>query len=208
VTTMLDNRALTDARQPLGRDFEILMASLESGPITFHRKEFHAEFASLTEGTAQFVFEFTTDRRRELVVPWSESVERELFRRGISMDKPEHEAVRGGKLLLSALAYLDLSFGASLVDPALRDTVARRFADVGPLRELLTNTTESALDKSTPSFVECANMVSNTVDGYGNSLVLELGYPNREAYAILVGAVYFMFDRRYLLSTRSAVLGS
>ncbi|MFN0252811.1 MAG: hypothetical protein ACKV2T_38410 [Kofleriaceae bacterium] len=207
MTTMLGNPALKDARQPLDPEFIDFLAALDENRVTFHRREFRAEFASLTDSIAKFTFEFTTDQRRELIVPWSEAVELELYRRGIALDKPEDEAVRGGKLLLSALAYLDLSFGVSLVDPAIRETISRRFARVPPLRDLIEKTPETAIDRSTPSFRECVSMVTHTIDGYGNSLVLELGYPNREAYAILLGAVYFMFDQRHSLSTKGVMLG-
>lgn len=207
MTTMLESRALTDARQPLAPEFVDLLASIDAGRITFHRKEFRPGFASLTDGTVHFAFEFTTDRRRELFVPWSESVERELFRRGVAMDKPEDEAVRGGRLLLSALAYLDLAFGRPLVDAAIRDAIDRRFTRVTPLRNLVAKTPDPQVERANPSFVECVSMVSNTIDGYGNSLMLELGYPNQEAFSILLGAVYFMFDRRHQLSTKHVVLG-
>jgi hypothetical protein len=208
MTTMLSDRALKDARQPLAPEFVEFLAAVDGNQVTFRRKSFRTRFASINEDIAQFSFEFTTERQRELIVPWSESVERELLRRRIAMDKPEDEAVRGGKLLLSALAYLDLSFGAALVDPSIREIVARRFGEAPSLRDLLEQTPEAPIDRTTPSFVDCVAIVSHTIDGYGNSLVLELEYPNREAYAILLGAVYFMFDRRYLVSTKHLVLRS
>jgi len=205
--TILESRALTDARQPLPSEFVDLLAAIDENRITFHRKAFRADLASLTEDTAHFVFDFTTNRRRELLIQWSDSVENELLRRGIAMDAAEDEAARGGRLLLSTLAYLDLSFGTRLVDAAIKNTVGDRFAHVEPIRTLIEQIPDFQVDQATPSFIDCAFVVRSTIDGYGNSLVLHLGYPNQEAFAILVGAVYFMFDRRHQLSTKQVVLG-
>ena len=204
--TLLSNPALKESRQPLAPEFQDLLRATDAGRITFHRKEFLAEFDPLGEGSSQFVFEFTADARRELTVPWTLAVDRELILRHIALDKPEHEALRGGQLLLATLTRLDLIFGASLVDASLRDIMTKRLASVGPIRDLLAKSEPSTVDQRTDAFRECLFATTHVIDGYGNSLILELGYSNRDAYPILGGALYSMFDNRHLLSTRSAML--
>src|SRR5262249_5977399 len=152
--TLLSNPALKASRQPLGPEFADLLRAIDDRRVTFHRKEFFAEFDPLGEGSSQFVFELTIDTPKELTVPWRLTVDRELILRGIALDKPEHEALRGGLLLLAALTHLDLIFGASPVDASIRDILTKRLASVAPIRDLLAKTEPSTVDRRTDVFRE------------------------------------------------------
>jgi hypothetical protein len=190
----LIDQALEQSRRPLDASFEALLAELDAGTTEIRGAAFEIE-----TDPPQFVLEHATrgGPPLRLVVAWSERVERELLRRKVVMDSPEDEAARGGALIVAALRILDLAYGEELVAAALWGAVEDRFGTIPSIRTVLARSHYPPTPRSS-ALHECRAKLREMFDGYGNALVTELGYSNRDAYPVLVAAVYYVMDRRFL----------
>ena len=135
--------------------------------------------------------------------PWSPRFEREqLFPRRIRMKHPDEEALRASLNLLNALQLLDIVFGKDYVSAVLWELVSARYSRIDVVARTLSRITHYSPHFSDSS-VECQRQIAAHIDGYQNSLMLELGYDAESAYRIVVVALVYVLDRRHMLTVRS-----
>jgi len=152
-----------------------------------------------------FEFGFNTNSGVEKVVQnWMEKIETDFYRAGIQMDSSLSEALRGGTLLLSNMNWPDLQFGRDFTDHVIWDFVNERFGTIEVIRNLLEKIPFNS-PRNSASYAECKNFVSTSINGYGNSLVIQLHYGNDIAFPILVAAVAYMLDLRFSITLRKAL---
>lgn len=206
---------MTDSLQKLIKDMERPLSALEAAFLKEYDEErpefFKAEFLQHSNDPWQtkpgfFQFEFSSSPPifKTLKFDWTPTFERELFQRRIKMARPEQEAIRGSTLLLSNLRFPGIKFGEDYTNAVLLEVIKDRFGEIGVVSELLAEIRRYNPNKGV-SYAECKNYLKSAIDGYGNSLVLELGYKDNTAFAILVGAVVAMLDKRFRISLRKTI---
>jgi hypothetical protein len=198
-------QALIGSRRPLEPPVVAFLELLASTKVIFHARQFVVDPDPLSDEPPRFHFDYSANhRRQQLDIVWSEPVERQLLERKIAMATPEHEALRGGTLLLSALQYIDLPYGKDYVDAVLWEAVKARYGAFPSIRQLLDQIPHIRASRS-QSYGDCMFQIEHMLDGYGGSLVTQLDYSKKAAYPIVVAAVYHMLDRRHLISARKVL---
>lgn len=182
----------------LAKEVANFLQLVDAGKAQVTSSRFVASLDPLIDPVSHFEISYSAKRPETLRVEWSETVERAFLERGIKMDLLEEEALRGGTLLFSTMRFLDTAFGKVLIDTALSRAVLSRFATIPAIVQLLHQWRADEDPRSIPR--ECKAQIDLVFDGYGNSLLLELHYPADDAYAILVGAIFYLIDKRFLIS--------
>jgi hypothetical protein len=155
----------------------------------------------LTPDDLSFSFK-TSIGTKEL--PYSHQLNGALLRRHVRMDTPTKEAIRMGKLLLDNLRLPDAQFGKHYTDAVLWPVLDERFGHVELIRDTLDQMSHHDPYQG-ESLAECRKYLEDCVRGIGNSIVLELGYQEPTAFAVLAGAIYSMLDQRHHISARKVL---
>jgi hypothetical protein len=205
---------MSDSLQKLIKDMERPLSSKEISFLRLLDEEkpefFTAEFIlpdnpfQTKSGFFQFEFSSKPPIFRTVNIDWSPGFERELFKRHIKMARPEQEAIRGSMLLLSNLRFPGVKFGEDYTNAVLAEVIKERFGKIQVVADLLSDIREYNPNKGV-SYSECRDYLRSAINGYGNSLVFELKYKDNTAFAILVGAVVAMLDKRFRISLRKTL---
>lgn len=205
---------MSDSLQKLIKEMEEPLSSSAIKFLKLYDKKkpefFTASFEDSTDpfrlGNGEFKFEltYTPPQLVEFTVPWSPKFESELYRRHIKMASPEQEAIRGGFLLLSNLKFSGIKFGEDYTNAVLVELIKERFGTIDVIRNLLEKVREYNPSKGN-SYLDCKNYLKSAINGYGNSLVLELKYKDSKAFIIMVAAIVVLIDKRFRISLRETL---
>ena len=146
-----------------------------------------------------FEFYFRLDNApAELILTcsWMVTLEEELYRRRLKVSTHGEEAYRSGTRLLSNLRLPDIQYGKGYTSQVLWRYLDARFGNIPQVREILDNMAHYRPYESVHA-LDCQNYIKSSIDGLGNSLILQLHYNEKEAFSILVGAIIYMLDKRY-----------
>lgn len=137
------------------------------------------------------------DQRR---VEWSPSLERFLFEAGIKATNESQESLRGANLLLQNVRAADMKWGKDYVNAVLHGLLHELYPKQPVIQDLLDHV--PAGDPSgSRAFSDCYQYLENCLRGYGNSLVMELGYKSVSASTIFTHAIAMLFDARHRITS-------
>lgn len=196
-----------ELKTPFPKEFKSLLENIENGISKFVQVNFIAPSDPFKTEKPRFEFQFRQADASSLLVlecEWQASIEEQLYQLHIKVSSLEQEAMRGGTLLLSNLRTADILWGKDYVDSVLWSVVSDRFEGVQVIQDLKQEFSHNKPYDSTHR-IECMNYLKSSVNGFGNSLVLQLQYDDKTAYRILVGAVVYMLDRRFNISLRKTL---
>jgi hypothetical protein len=151
-------------------------------------------------GAEQATFIFDTNAG-SFVFPYAHRLNGALIRLGVAMESPSNEAIRMGKLLIDNLRLPDTRFGKHFTDSVLWPLIDQRFGHIPMIRDALDGLAHHSPYRG-ESLEECGAYLRAAIDGAGNSIVLQLGYQEPRAFAVLAGAVLYMLDQRHHISLR------
>ena len=183
-------------RAPLSREAQAFLQEFDAGVGVVKAEFWVADDLFSTEPER---FHFVT-HAREWSLPWSERLTDEVWRRHIRMSTIQDESARCGMHLIGNLRLADTRFGQDYTNSVLVEVVRERFSHIAPIAEALDLAPTYAPYKSDNSYVACASYVRDCITGLGNSLVIEFGYEDRQAFSALAAAVWFVLDKRFSLS--------
>jgi hypothetical protein len=179
-----------------------LLAAIDSGQTSIVDAQFATGLTFEPAGaTFIFVVEPLFENLSTIEERWTESFQRELLERGVRMKTRDEEAVRTGVHLLSNFAYADMQFGTKLTDTAVWRAISDRFTSIPTVAGSLKASLPS-FEPTTKEYENCVSFVRQCIDGYGNSLFVQLKYNDPEAFGILVGGVWIVLQSRFSLFGR------
>lgn len=199
-------KLIKEMEAPLNADAVNFLQMIDAEKPEFFSATFHTSKNPLQidEGLFKFELTYTPPEIIEFNIPWTPKFEAELYRRHVRMSAPEFEAIRGGYLLLSNLRFPGIKYGEDYSNSVLVEVIRERFGSIEVIESLLNEIREYNPSKGA-SYLECRNYLKSAIDGYGNSLVLELHYKDKTAFGILVGALVVMLDKRFRISLRKVL---
>lgn len=191
---------------PLGVDAIEFLKLYDRKKPEFFTAEFIIPQDPFQTEDARFRFELVDvpPRFTEFNIAWSPKLEAELYKRNIKMSSPEQEAFRGGYLLLSNLRFPGIKFGEDYTNGVLIEVIQERFGGIKVIADMIKDLREYKPSRGV-GYLECKNYLKSAVDGYGNSLVMELKYTDKTAFAILMAAIVVLLDRRFRISLRQTL---
>lgn len=189
---------MMEAQRPLDANAAAFLDLYDRGAVRNLRAGFERARLGPRAGPS-FKIEYQAGHRRFLELEWSMKIEAELMRRGIKMATSAEEAARGGALLSFDLIPIEIEYGREYTSSVLVELARERFGGV-PLFAKALSTLELVAPSHDGPYAACRQLVAHTIDGYGSSLMVELKYSGEEAFAVLVGAVWYVLDERLGLS--------
>lgn len=197
-------KLIKDMDQPLTPKAVAFLKELDNLKPEFFTAEFLLPEDPLKADQGYFRFEYalTLPKTKTLEIPWAPKLEAELYKRHITMAKPEQEAARAGMLLVSNMRYSDIRFGKEYSSAVLIELIEERFGDIEVVRSLLSKSRNANPSRGN-SYSECRSYLKSCLDGLGNSLIVELYYKNNTAFSILVGAIVVLLDQRFHITLRN-----
>jgi hypothetical protein len=197
---------IRSSEAPLSIDAIALVARLRQR-AALQRVAFALPDDLLSTAPPHFDFEYILPLESAVLrtlLPWSPRLERELFSLGVHTTFPEQEALRTGTNLIHSLAYVDIRHGRDYVNAVLWEVVNDRYAMIDVVATTLFKIAHYSASRG-PSYAPCRHEIEQQIDGYQNSLFLELHYPMDLAYRIVVAGLVYLLDRRHTLTIRSVM---
>jgi hypothetical protein len=137
---------------------------------------------------------------------WDDGLNTGLLRRGIRAITPENEMERFALALRVAFKRPEYRYGEGYFNSVLT-TLLREgpFADDPQVAGVLRHTTAIPPETSSPSFLDCAEMIDLAIRGRAHELVDDLSYERKQAEEILAGALARYLDERFSVTSRRSL---
>lgn len=196
---------VAQAGTPLSPVAEDFVGQLRDGAAVI-RIDFEVPSEPLSTDPPAFVVDLKPKRSPMVSrqIPWSPRLDRELYSRGIRMGSLVGESLRSATNLAFTLRFGDIQYGSEFVDEVLWDVVYKRYGTIPAVAHMLSQIRRNP-SPPTSDFYDCKEFIERQIDGYQNSLGLELGYDGDDPYRILVAALCSVLDQRHHLTARRSL---
>lgn len=197
-------RLINEMKRPLDDLTIQFLNQLKARQLTLVSANFIFPKDPLSSHQPYFEFKYRDPNRPALQIltaEWAPNLEGELYSLRVKMASREEEAARGATLLKSNLEFSDVRFGESYTNSVLCELLNQQFGHIPMVVELLKELTWAPPSKGS-AYPDARSYIDAAITGYGNSLVIQLGYEDKEAFGIKLGAVVLLLDIRFSITLR------